>query len=93
MVSGVKIDAKTGFTECKSIVEALLRNMGIKADIEEKKSGAFIDGRCASLLKDEKPIGYFGEVHPSVISNFELEYPVIAFEIYADELLSPSEDK
>ena len=93
MVSGVKIDAKTGFTECKSIVEALLRNMGIKADIEEKKSGAFIDGRCASLLKDEKPIGYFGEVHPSVISNFELEYPVIAFEIYAGELLSPSEDK
>ena len=93
MVSGVKIDAKTGFTECKSIVEALLRNMGIKADIEEKKSGAFIDGRCASLLKDEKPIGYFGEVHPSVISNFELEYPAIAFEIYADELLSPSEDK
>ena len=93
MVSGVKIDAKTGFTECKSIVEALLRNMGIKADIEEKKSGAFIDGRCASLLKGEKPIGYFGEVHPSVISNFELEYPVIAFEIYADELLSPSEDK
>ena len=93
MVSGVKIDAKTGFTECKSIVEALLRNMGIKADVEEKKSGTFIDGRCASLLKDEKPIGYFGEVHPSVISNFELEYPVIAFEIYADELLSPSEDK
>lgn len=93
MVSGVKIDAKTGFTECKSIVEALLRNMGIKADVEEKKSGAFIDGRCASVIKDGRQIGYFGEIHPSVISNFELEYPVIAFEIYADELLSPSEDK
>lgn len=93
MVSGVKIDAKTGFTECKSIVEAILRNTGIKADVREKKSGAFIDGRCASISKGGRQIGYFGEIHPSVISNFELDYPVIAFEIYASELLSPSEDK
>jgi len=93
MVSGVKIDAKAGFTECKSIVEAILRNMGIKADVEEKKSGAFIEGRCASVIKDGRQIGYFGEIHPSVILSFELEYPVIAFEMDAAELLSPSEDK
>ncbi|MEA2054567.1 MAG: phenylalanine--tRNA ligase subunit beta [Candidatus Thermoplasmatota archaeon] len=92
MVSGVKIDAKTGFTECKSIVEALLRSMGAKAQVQEKRHGAFIEGRCASLTKDGE-IGYFGEIHPSVISNFDLEYPVIAFELSAERLLSISENK
>ncbi len=93
MVAGVKIDAKTGFTECKSTVEALLRNMGMKADVEEKKSGAFIDGRCASIIGGggTGEMGYFGEIHPAVISNFELEYPVIAFELKAEKLLSSSE--
>ncbi len=95
MVAGMKMDAKAGFTECKSIVEALLRNLGVEAEVVEKKSGAFIDGRCASVIdrgsnKENETgheIGYFGEIHPEVISNFELEYPVIAFEFEAEKLL------
>ncbi len=86
MLAGVKIDAKTGFTECKSIVEAILRNFDIKMEVEEKKHGAFIDGRCASIVIGNKEAGYFGEIKPSVICNFELEYPVIAFEIDASFL-------
>lgn len=80
-LAGVKIDAKTGFTECKSIVEAILRNFGIGMKLKEKKHGSFIEGRCASIIYREKEIGYFGEIKPSVICNFELEYPIIAFEI------------
>lgn len=97
MVAGAKIDARAGFTECKSMVEALLRNLGIKAEIGEKRVGAFIEGRCASVTgdggnkADGDEIGYFGEIHPEVISNFELEYPVIAFEFRADRLLSSPE--
>ncbi|HHF55518.1 MAG TPA: phenylalanine--tRNA ligase subunit beta [Thermoplasmatales archaeon] len=81
MLAGVKIDARAGFTECKSIVEAILRNLGYKLDVEEKKHPSFIEGRCASIILNGNEIGYFGEVKPSVISNFDLEYPVIAFEI------------
>lgn len=80
-LAGVKIDAKTGFTECKSIVEAILKNLGFKIEVEEKKHASFIEGRCASIIVNEKEVGYFGEIKPSVICNFGLEYPIIAFEI------------
>ncbi|MCD6448289.1 MAG: phenylalanine--tRNA ligase subunit beta [Thermoplasmata archaeon] len=81
MLAGVKIDARAGFTECKSIVEAILRNLGYKLDVEEKKHPSFIEGRCAFIILNGNEVGYFGEIKPSVISNFKLEYPVIAFEI------------
>jgi len=87
-LAGVKIAAKTGFTECKSIVEAILRNFGHKMDVEELAHPSFIDGRCASIMVDNKKIGYFGEINPEVITAFELEYPVIAFEMDASSLLS-----
>ena len=86
-LAGVKIDAKTGFTECKSITEAILRNLGYKMDVEEKMHGSFIEGRCASIIVNDTEIGYFGEIKPSVICNFGLEYPVIAFEMDLSKLL------
>ncbi len=91
-ISGVKIAAKTGFTECKSLVESIVKNVDIDATFKEKKYGAFIDGRCASLLHGEE-IGYFGELHPLVITNFELEHPVIAFEMNVEKLLSLPKNK
>ena len=89
MLAGAKIDARAGFTECKSIVEAILRNFGIKMEVEEKEHPSFISGRCASIIANGKEIGYFGELKPEVITSFELEYPVIAFEM---ELSSLSKD-
>ncbi|HEC75868.1 MAG TPA: phenylalanine--tRNA ligase subunit beta [Thermoplasmatales archaeon] len=87
MLSGVKISSKANFTECKSIVEAILKNFGFKLEVEEKEHNSFINGRCASIIIDGEEAGYFGEIHPSVICNFELEYPVIAFEIDVSKLL------
>ncbi|MEM2258752.1 MAG: phenylalanine--tRNA ligase subunit beta [Candidatus Thermoplasmatota archaeon] len=88
LLAGVKIDSRANFTECKSIVEAILRNFRKKMEVEEKKHPSFIEGRCASLLHERKEVGYFGEIKPSVICNFELSYPVIAFEIDVSFLLS-----
>ncbi len=79
-----KIDAKANFTECKSIVEAILRDIGIKFSVKDMNHPAFVKGRCASIIDKDKKIGFFGELHPKTISNFELEYPIISFEMNAD---------
>jgi phenylalanyl-tRNA synthetase beta chain len=80
----VKIDAKANFTECKSYVEAVMRDIGVKYNIKDKKHPGFITGRCASVLYKNKEIGFFGELHPKTIKGFDLEHPIIAFEIQAD---------
>lgn len=85
-LASVKIDAKASFTESKSIVEAILRDIGFSYSIKEKNHPAFIEGRCASITKNEKEIGFFGELHPKTIQTFELEHPIIAFEIKTDLL-------
>jgi phenylalanyl-tRNA synthetase beta chain len=85
-LAGMKIDAKANFTECKSLVETVLRECGCKPVIKEKSHDAFIDGRCASVLKNDREIGVFGELHPKTIQAFHLEHPMIAFELAADLL-------
>lgn len=79
-----KIDAKASFTECKSLCESIMRDAGIKTMINDFEHPGFVKGRCASIFYKNEEIGFFGELHPKTISNFELEHPVIAFEIYSD---------
>jgi len=85
-LAGIKIDAKAHFTECKSLVETVLRECGKKLMIKEAAHAAFIEGRCAAVVHDGVDIGVFGELHPKTIREFSLEYPVIAFELAIDYL-------
>ena len=82
----VKIDAKANFTECKSLVDAIMRDSGTKFEISSNNNPAFVNGRSASIMIKNREIGVFGELHPKTISNFQLEYPIIAFEVKADML-------
>jgi len=80
----VKIDAKANFTECKSYVDAVMRDLGVKHIIKDNNHPGFVPGRCASVVYKNKEIGFFGELHPKTITGFNLEHPIIAFEIQAD---------
>lgn len=87
-VAGAVTHSTANFTEIKSIVDALFVNIGLKIEIEPYNHSSFINGRCAQVKGvnnwrsgNLKVKGYFGEVDPEVITNFNLEYPVIAFEL------------
>lgn len=71
-------------TEIKSVVEALLNSLGYKYEIKNYNHPSFIETRCGKLIVDEKEVGFFGEIHPQVLDNFEVEKPVIAFEMEVD---------
>ncbi len=86
-LAAVKIDAKANFTECKSLVEAVLRDGGVTTyAIKDNNHPGFVQGRCASITVNNKDIGVFGELHPRTISAFSLEHPIIGFELWADAL-------
>jgi phenylalanyl-tRNA synthetase beta chain len=85
-LAGIKIDAKANFTESKSLTESVLRNIGSTYSIIEGNHPGFIKGRCGLVMKNEKEIGIFGEVHPRTIKTFDLEHPIIAFEFKIDLL-------
>ena len=85
-LAAVKMDAKSNFSDCKSIVDAVMRDIGKKYEIDEKNHPAFIPGRCASIINNDKEIGYFGELHPKTIIQFDLEHPIIGFEIKTENI-------
>ena len=76
------------FTEARSYVEALLRNLGIEDfTVKSTSHPSFIDGRTAEIRIEEKRIGIVGEIHPAVLNNFDLENPTGAFEINLEHLM------
>ncbi|MBQ2354173.1 MAG: phenylalanine--tRNA ligase subunit beta [Methanobrevibacter sp.] len=83
-LAAVICHSTANFTEIKSVVTSVLSNLGYSMEIKDSQNKTFIEGRAADVkgMSDAGSIeGFFGEVSPEVISNFTLEYPVIAFEI------------
>jgi phenylalanyl-tRNA synthetase beta chain len=75
------IDPKASFTEMKSLVQSLMRDLGKDASFANTKDHAYIPGRGADVLVNSVIIGSLGEYSPKIIENFELGYPVAGFEI------------
>jgi len=84
--AGVIIHSEAGFTDIKSLIEGMSLNLGLDISIESKEHDSFIPGRCAAASIDGEEVGVFGEVHPLVLENFELEYPTTAFEFDVDKV-------
>lgn len=78
---GVVMDSRSSFTESKSYVEAVLREMGTEYELAHCTDRTFIPGRGAAVIAGGKRIGSFGEVSPEVIEGFEITHPVMMLEI------------
>jgi len=87
-LAGAVIHTKANFTEIKSMVESIISGLGLDYELSPKTHGSFIEGRCVSINEgsDGEELGYFGELHPKVITNFDLNYPVTAFELFVDRI-------
>jgi phenylalanyl-tRNA synthetase beta chain len=69
-----------------SLLDALMRNVGIKYELRKATHPSFMTGRTAEIIVNKKIIGYIGEIHPQILNNWELEKPVVAFELNIEEL-------
>lgn len=88
-LAAVSSHPSANFTEIKSILESLLRNLGCKDwTFKVKTDGSFIQGRSVKILIKNVELGTVGEIHPEVLNNFELENPTCAFELDLQELVN-----
>jgi len=77
----VATHSKTSFTEIKSIAESVLREMRLQFTVRSCSYPVFIEGRGAEVITDGICAGYFGEMSPNVITKFDVNHPVIFFEL------------
>ncbi|MFT4261037.1 MAG: phenylalanine--tRNA ligase subunit beta [Candidatus Woesearchaeota archaeon] len=81
-------DDAVSFTDIKGVLDNLLLVFGKEFDLSVKDFEFFIKGRSASIVFNGKEVGFIGEVSPSVLSNWDIKYPISCFELDLDELFS-----
>jgi len=90
-VAAALADDIVSFERIQAHLDALLRSLGIKYELEEYEHPTLIKGRSASIsyLLKSKTIkaGYIGEVKPEVLEILGLRCPVGVFELNLDPLI------
>jgi len=87
-LAGLSLHSRASFTEMKSVVESIMRDMSLDHELRPLSLGMYIGGRAASLTVNGRESGHFGEVSPKILSDMDLDYPAGAFEIDLDSALS-----
>lgn len=73
--------SKANFAEIRSVVQAVMRELNVEWKVVESDDKAFIEGRRANVVVDGSKVGVFGEIHPEVLERFDIQNPVVAFEL------------
>ena len=82
---------KLDFFDAKGVVENLLDALRItkvrfKA-ADPERYGWLQPGRAAEVIAQGELLGWVGNIHPSSLRNFDLDVPVVAFELSVKALL------
>ncbi len=79
-VAGI-IGPQASYSEIKANFIAFMKEMDLQWKLEETEEELFIPGRGAVIVINNEKKGYIGEVHPQILENYHLVYPVALFEI------------
>jgi phenylalanyl-tRNA synthetase beta chain len=65
----------TDFYELKGVIEELICTLGISEYeiVPERENASFHPGRTAKIYLNQKEAGTFGEIHPDVLENYEID--------------------
>jgi phenylalanyl-tRNA synthetase beta chain len=71
------------FTEIRSSLDFIMTSLGYlqNYNIKQGNNPSYIPGRYGDVFLKNVKIGEIGEIHPEVLLNFKLEFPVAAMEI------------
>ncbi|WP_292520073.1 phenylalanine--tRNA ligase subunit beta [Methanoculleus sp.] len=78
MAAAVSIHPAADFSEAYAAADVLCRELSLTYEVAESTDPAFLDGRRGDIIVDGRKVGVFGEIHPAVLTAFDLEHPVAA---------------
>lgn len=82
--------------DVKADAGVVLATVGLAIDnvqISTDAPGWYHPGRSGVLRLGKNVIGYFGELHPSLVQHYGVETTLVAFEIFLDALPEPKQKK
>lgn len=85
-LSYIVSDNNVDFTAARETLQVIERDLGVEFEIKSDEKEWFAANRSADIFMDGKKVGFIGELSEQVRENWELEMPVVAFEIDLDRL-------
>jgi phenylalanyl-tRNA synthetase beta chain len=84
-ISALYMNTNSGFEVIQGVVDLLMTKIGAKSGqdyrLVESSDPMYFPKRGAEILFHGKSIGSIGVLHPQVLENFNLKYPVTCFEV------------
>jgi len=73
---------KANFSEMRSYIDNILFYVGINNfELTNIDLPYYLKGRSAQITNKGKVLGHFGEVHPSVLENWDINMPCAIIEL------------
>jgi phenylalanyl-tRNA synthetase beta chain len=82
----VQCHSKANFSDIKALMNSILENLELSANVEEGGWDCYIDGRRYIAKIGDDELCWSGEIKPEVLKNWGLEMPVAALEMDIDIL-------
>ena len=69
------------FSELHAVLSALFHHLSIAYEMGSIIHPTFIEGRAGLIRYQDHEVGFIGEVHPEVLTHWEIGMPTVAFEL------------
>ncbi len=91
-LAAVSSHSEASYSEIKSVVEELMKNLMVDGwSLRALNSMPFIEGRAAEIIWKNRSIGFFGEIHPEVLTEWRITMPTSAMELNLSFLMEAKE--
>jgi len=81
-LAAVSSHSEASYSEMKSVADEILKNLMVgNWDLEPLNTLPFIEGRAAKVIWENNSIGFFGEIHPEVLTAWGIMMPTSAIEL------------
>ena len=75
---------EASLSEIHADLDYLLHMLGFEWSLSEAEFPSYLPGRCAQVRIEDRIVGVMGELHPAVLSSWEIGVPAAAFELTLD---------
>jgi phenylalanyl-tRNA synthetase beta chain len=88
-LSAASYHEEADFTEIRSTLDFIMMALGKSNEYEIKAENntSYLNGRYGDIYIKDVKIGEIGEIHPEVLLNFKLEFPMAALELNLQKIM------
>jgi phenylalanyl-tRNA synthetase beta chain len=88
-LSAASYHEEADFTEIRSTLDFIMMALGKSNEYEIKveNNASYLNGRYGDIYIKDVKIGEIGEIHPEVLLNFKLEFPMAALELNLEKIM------